>query len=1060
MNRDSTLPTVLVPNLALLFVIALGFAFEPAPLESRRPQAEIPVSAPFGSDPVLDDTRTPARLWEDPLDRGSFPKTPTPSPSCCPDQATPSVLPILPRPAKAQTKPATQSLVLMIPLSGRDYPDDRETRLRARYAVVSALGRAGFIPRDRENLRRAFLALATPLSQVLPTAIPLAWEQYEPIALLHPETRDHSFTDVTVVWVDTEALTQNVIETNRQQATVEPAHLRERFEWLIAALGVRWPAYAPARWTIVGPQNSDHLEELYLSAESIAAPHAAPGQLAVPRPAVEVYSPRATMPDELLRGQYPAPSDWAKKKLPESLLRTLHATPPTWIKRTIADDQKVCEALVTELALRTPRPPSLQRIALVGEWDTVYGRTITRAFSVALQRSRLANTPAEQQRVNSLEVWAQRAPNVQEFTYLRGLDGTAGKTATEAGAPATSAQADQEAAAPAAGPIDRPAGNYQYDYLRRLAQQVRRFDQQCKADHSRLTAVGVLGSDTYDKLLVLRALRPLLPEARFFTTDIDAAFLAADELPYTRNLLVASGYGLTLDRAHQGTTPPFRDGYQTALFATCLHILGARPDQAGSLTPPPLIAATPRVFEIGSRDFVPLGGTAAPRLPIGAVCIALVVAFAVASGVAAARGIINFSADGNRWLIQAEPEVLRCILAIGTGLLWSVGMIGWLAVVPSWLPRGGGSHLLIPGLVAVLVAGAYRLMQLLSVAENTDPSTARLYGAPTILRRGYASPGARGLLLVAGLGAFLLIQKVITVMNNPNEEPFSWASGISCWPTDLIQLVAIGLSVTFAVLVESRISAAVQAAEEHAEGRGAVAAAFRAGLAPAARHLRITLYGVAFLALIGVVYSVSGEFSLPPVRGEASRGINQAVLGVASLTFLYLLLLVIDTVVRGSTLVAKLPPLGEPLEPAEAFRRMTLIRELVAPLNTLIYYPFGVLFALFASRHSAFDNWTWPLGLVANFGLTLVLLIVAALVLQARARAARAEIIESLNARLREKCEDKERLEEARRQIESITGAAYTSWHRNPVFYALLIPLGGMGSLELIKRVISLLSFD
>ncbi len=1091
MNRDSILPSVLTPNLALLFVIALGFAFEPAPLESRRPPAGDPAAAPSGPSNALDTTRTPARLWEDPLDRASFPPTPDPPPCRGESTGTPAGLPIRPRPVEAQTAPPAQSLVLVLPFSGRDYPDDRETRLRARYAVVSALGRAGFIPCDRENLRRAYLTLSTPDSRSLPAPIALAWEQYEPIKLLYSDARGGGFTDVTVVWVDAEQLTQYVIQTDPPHATVQPAHLHERFEWLIGALCARWPDYAQAQWTIVGPQHSDHLEELYLSHGAITAPGGSSAPGIEPAATVTVYSPRATMPQELLRGHYPAPSDWTKSSLPEWLLRTLHATPPAWIKRTIPDDQKVCEALVTELALRTSRPPARQRIALIGEWDTVYGRTITRAFSVALQRSRFATSPTEQQRINSLAVWEQRAPNVQEFSYLRGLDGTAGKTATEARGVAATAQASNKAETPAPAPIDHPTGNSQFDYLRRLAEQVTGFDQECKATHSRLAAVGVLGSDTYDKLLVLRALRPLLPNTRFFTTDIDAAFLSADELPYTRNLVVASGYGLTLDAAYQGTIPPFRDGYQTALFATCLQILGARPEPMGERPPPPLIATTPRVFEIGTHGLIPLGGTATTHFPGGAVIVVALIALASALWVASASGVVTFAGEGNHCLIQGEPENLRCLLAIAIGLLWCTGMIGWLAVVPSWLPHDGTGRLLVPALFALLVAGAYNLMQFLSVAENTHPSTGEPAPVTTILKHGCASPRIIGLLSIAALGTLLLIQKVATVIGNPNEEPFSWASGISCWPSDLIRLLAIGLAVTFSVLVERRISAATRAAggarpsaradhPTHAarpsdgptDGAGeglqdrprpeppALLRSFHASLAPNKRHLPITLYGVAFLALIGVVYAVSGEFELSPARGAASRAIDRAVLAVSFLAFLYLLFFVIDTVFRGASVVSQLTPDTDRIEPAEAFSQMTLIRELIEPLNTLIYYPFGVLFALVASRHSAFDNWTWPLGLVATFGLALVLLVASALVLQSRARAARETIIGAINARLREKCEAKEQLEETRRQIESLTGAAYTSWHRNPVFYALLIPLGGMGSIEVIQKVIGLLSLE
>ena len=105
--------------------------------------------------------------------------------------------------------------------------------------------------------------------------------------------------------------------------------------------------------------------------------------------------------------------------------------------------------------------------------------------------------------------------------------------------------------------------------------------------------MGILGSDLYDKLLVLQALRPLVPNALFFTTDLDALVLHPSALTYTRNLLVASSFGLQLRPAVQGETPPFRSSYQTAAFlATRTAIRG----MAGA----PAAWLKPRMFEVGS----------------------------------------------------------------------------------------------------------------------------------------------------------------------------------------------------------------------------------------------------------------------------------------------------------------------------------------------------------------------------------------------------------------------------------------------------------------------------
>src|SRR5262249_5683002 len=103
--------------------------------------------------------------------------------------------------------------------------------------------------------------------------------------------------------------------------------------------------------------------------------------------------------------------------------------------------------------------------------------------------------------------------------------------------------------------------------------------------------IGIVGSDVYDKLLLFRGLRPYFPQALFFTTDLDVRLLQAGNYPDTRNLLIASPYGLSLkddfpasqrDKVPlQGKVAPFRSSYDTASYigtlrAVC-HLRGSIP---------------------------------------------------------------------------------------------------------------------------------------------------------------------------------------------------------------------------------------------------------------------------------------------------------------------------------------------------------------------------------------------------------------------------------------------------------------------------------------------------
>jgi len=133
-----------------------------------------------------------------------------------------------------------------------------------------------------------------------------------------------------------------------------------------------------------------------------------------------------------------------------------------------------------------------------------------------------------------------------------------------------------------------------------------------------IAAIGVLGSDVYDKLLILQALRPEFPEALFFTTDLDALLLPQNKTRYTSGLIVASSFGLQLSRNLQADIPPFRSTYQTSIFlATRLAIenwlqddvhRNADPGEADikKLSTLPSWALPPVLFQIGRTTPRPL----------------------------------------------------------------------------------------------------------------------------------------------------------------------------------------------------------------------------------------------------------------------------------------------------------------------------------------------------------------------------------------------------------------------------------------------------------------------
>ena len=111
------------------------------------------------------------------------------------------------------------------------------------------------------------------------------------------------------------------------------------------------------------------------------------------------------------------------------------------------------------------------------------------------------------------------------------------------------------------------SGQDQFDYLRRLAASLKEKDDDLRAlEKEEIVAIGVLGNDVFDKLLVLRALKPLFPRRCFSRPTTMLRSPGRKSCSRTRNLIIASSYGPTLSESFQQDIPPFRSTYQTAAF--------------------------------------------------------------------------------------------------------------------------------------------------------------------------------------------------------------------------------------------------------------------------------------------------------------------------------------------------------------------------------------------------------------------------------------------------------------------------------------------------------------
>ncbi len=127
-------------------------------------------------------------------------------------------------------------------------------------------------------------------------------------------------------------------------------------------------------------------------------------------------------------------------------------------------------------------------LVILSEWDSKYGRSWSDMFAKGYE--------------------------VESFHYLRGIDG---RLPGDQGKLDQSA-ANAKAATAAAASVEATEGQDQSDFLRRLAHELKNKDQIWRREdgHPRIRAIGLLGTDVFDKLMILRALRPEFPDAVFF----------------------------------------------------------------------------------------------------------------------------------------------------------------------------------------------------------------------------------------------------------------------------------------------------------------------------------------------------------------------------------------------------------------------------------------------------------------------------------------------------------------------------------------------------------------
>src|SRR5262249_23350346 len=414
-------------------------------------------------------------------------------------------------------------LFLFAYLTWQNTPEAAETRRRERFATFSALSHAGYLAARPDRLYYVTVARARPDSWwqnsfwlTAPSKdafrLPYEWFRLDPKAKADERGL---YQAVCVIWVTED------FDTSDKLYTIY--HLKELLDDAIK-LGSHCPPRPDV--AVSGRLYSDRLVSMAQDNEK----------------SKKKYS-EYLLKDVKLHISASTAQE-ARVKLEESNIE------PTYLIQT---DQVLADLLVAEFKRRNVRLGEERNdIAVIAELDTEYGRGMFPAFREAVISKLKEKNPGR-------KVADDEDGDVYSYSYLRGLDGKLpgeqkGGSASEQRAADDKRRSDGTAPGPTS---EEGEGNPQIDYLRRLAARLKADEIHEKRQYK---AIGVVGSDVYDKLLLLKALRPGFPDALFFTTDLDARLLQSGDYKHTRNLLIASHYGLSLANKLQGQTAPFRSG--------------------------------------------------------------------------------------------------------------------------------------------------------------------------------------------------------------------------------------------------------------------------------------------------------------------------------------------------------------------------------------------------------------------------------------------------------------------------------------------------------------------
>ena len=944
-----------IPVYAIIVLIlgATGIFYFDNPLTSFRPTESI-------EKPKLMSAAVEARLWQDPISavrrhrRESKEKDPSANSALFGDE--PRIL--CRKIQKLLLDEGKKILILPVMVPGGSSVENYETRLRSRYAVLAALDSAGYSPSQSDRIRWVRIEQWSWKSEEethKPLIVPYEWCEQ---SLLHPGApiivQDRvKYDKILVLWLEDWGFSDKPLD---------------KLDNLIQTLAWNPGDGIKGDVRVLGPATSDGLKEMIqnLGPRNVEW---------VSQRYIEIYSPWATADPILLKST---------------------GNGSGLIFRTIANDRSLVSKLVKEVEDRKVNLCTKDRVAIISEWDTFYGRALPLTFAACV-KARCKKDISYEKALRSLrdnpEEWPQ---NIRRVIYLRGLDGKRSEVRPAVSTESKNKKNNRDER-------ERPEGRSQLDYVRRLADTLHR------EEGRKLKAIGILGSDVYDKLLLLQALRDRFPHAIFFTTDLDARLLHPSQSEWARNLIIASSFDLTPEEMtwmRDRGPAPFRNAYQTSLYIATLEALGHICHDQRKLF------SEAKLYEVGR--------TGAKKLKDKR-----------------GRDLLDIF---KKWWLTVTLALLLFLSFIHLKL----GLDGWR------LGQRRASLFLYGGFFMVILVGA----AFVSFKKGPPEPFALLEGISI-----WPSEIIRLLAAFLSFHFLVRIHKRLFTSNKQISKNFGLASkdpdtvsySNDLWHNKWRILSNVWPGQTGDVDVNHLWQQYLRRGE------------------PLYRWIRVALLSVLYVVFAISLFHML-DSPVVPCRGDASLWADRLVLRLSVFLLIFLIFFVVDATMLCERFIKKLGQ-GLPRWPPESLDiwsssipgvrkipeeclNIQLIAKRTEVVGSFVLYPFIVIFLMILSRINLFDKWDWPVSLVLVLSINSICAISCAFILRRSAKEAKDTTVENLKRkRLQAEGNDTrvQQLSLIIQEIENLKRGAFARLSQQPALRAILMPFGGLGTAWLLE---------